>query len=113
MNNSKCEEAKDVFHTLVEKHTNRYKPEQLHAWAEMIQMKKHLSLETPPDLPFFKTKEKPEEPKAAISSPSRRIQTRSLCIEQLQRIGDLLEKCLLTQEQYNTLHETIIKDIIQ
>ena len=47
-NSEKASEANQVFEKLKEKHNGKYKPEQLHAWAQMVQMKKHTSLDTPP-----------------------------------------------------------------
>ena len=65
-NTSKADEAKDIHQVLLDKHEKKYTPEQLHAWAEMVQMKKHTSLEDPPAYPFFKvkgTKKRPSEEK--------------------------------------------------
>ena len=37
-----------------EAHGSSYKPEQLRAWTNMIQMQKHASVEEPPSGRFFK-----------------------------------------------------------
>lgn len=125
-NDDKASEASKVFETLEEKHNGKYKPEQLHAWAQMIQMKKHFSLETPPDYPFFrgrKPKDKsptrskavtisPKSPKpSSHPSPGRKIRMRTECIEQLQKVGELLEKGSISTEQHKELQEAIMRDI--
>ena len=46
--------VEEVCQALKAKHGNCYKPEQLRAWANMIQMDKHASLDEPPAGRFFK-----------------------------------------------------------
>ena len=46
--------VEEVFEALQKKHGSSYKPEQLRAWANMIQMQKHTSVEEPPSGRFFK-----------------------------------------------------------
>ena len=130
-NDTKMEESKEVFDVLKEKHDKHYKPEQLHAWAQLVQMKKHISLDEPPDYPYFKAKGRaaktPQENKletdvsnssqspkpAAISviSPGKKVHMRTECIEQLKKIGQLLENGNISQQQHNMLQEAIMKDI--
>lgn len=128
-NDMKISGANEVFETLKKKHDQRYKPEQLHAWAQLVQMKKHESLDDPPDYPFFKGRRPrkqeelsiidngmctPPDSSASIShglSPGRKIQMRTECIEQLQRIGKLLKRGTISKLQYEKLQETIMKDI--
>ncbi len=43
----KTSESNKIFVELKKKHVNAYKPEQLHAWAELVQMEKHESLDDP------------------------------------------------------------------
>ena len=132
-NCEKTTEAKKMFQTLTEKYENRYTPEQLHAWAHLIQLKKHTSLDEPPDYPYFrgnKPRKKEEQPgsnernheeinktelthSTAIISPEKKVHMRTECIDQLQKIGDLLEKRCISQRQYDKLQETITKDINQ
>ena len=50
----KMTKVEEVFQALKIKHSNCYKPEQLRAWTNMIQMDKHASLEEPPAGRFFK-----------------------------------------------------------
>ena len=130
-NDVKINEANFFFETLKMKHEKLYKTEQLHAWAQLIQMKKHESLEDPPDYPFFKgkkqRKQKFEETSTSDEcecapirlncsqnvgiSPGKRIHMRTECIEQLQKIGQLLENGIISQLQYDKLQETIMKDV--
>ncbi len=84
--------------------------------AELVQMKKHESLDDPPDYPFFKGRKREHKPvdlpEASTSlSPGRKVHIRTECIEPLQRIGQLYEKGTLTNEQYKTLQEVIMKDM--
>ena len=44
-NGNKADEARDVLEELRAKHDGKYTAEQLHAWAEMIQIKKHTILQ--------------------------------------------------------------------
>ena len=39
---------------LWKKHGGKYSEEKLHTWANLIEMKKHTSLDKPPDYPFFR-----------------------------------------------------------
>lgn len=56
-------------------------------------------------------------PKAATNtntvgiSPGRKIHMRSECIEQLQKIGQLLESGNISQDQYGKLQDSIMNDI--
>ncbi len=49
----KVTEVEELVVKFKEKHGSRYTIEKLNAWAHMIHMDKHESLETPPDLPYF------------------------------------------------------------
>ena len=44
-----------IFETLKEKHGDKFVPEQLNAWVNMIQMQKHASLDDIPTGQFFVT----------------------------------------------------------
>ena len=48
--------VEEILEALTQKHQDSYTPEQLHAWAHMIQMKKHTSYDTTPNKPFFSQK---------------------------------------------------------
>ena len=78
----------------------------------MIQYEKHSSLESPPDLPFFKNKNKnkcentsnsrqsqPSPIPTASISPSERVALRSECMKQLDTWHSLFEKGTINKEQ--------------
>ena len=98
----------EIFEELHDKHSKTYSPEQVRAWAHMIQMKKHSSYENAPDKPFFRKKQAAE--KSAVS-PGKRINLRSKCIDQLEKWHCLLERGAITQTEYDELQQTILGDI--
>ena len=50
-------DIQEIIERLKEKHSNdKYTPEQLHCWANLIQMKKHASYESPPEYRYFNSK---------------------------------------------------------
>ena len=51
----KMTKVEEIYENLCEKHGNKFKLEQLQAWANMIQLDKHSSLESPPVGRFFKS----------------------------------------------------------
>lgn len=51
INEKKIQEIEDVVTQLKEKHGSKYKVE--HAWAHLIHLGKHFSLDTPPNYPYF------------------------------------------------------------
>ena len=57
-------EVQEVVYEVEKKHEDSYipGPEQLKAWGQMIQLKKHNSYEVPNSKPFFKTKLLPLHP---------------------------------------------------
>jgi len=123
------QEVEDIIKALREIHGSTYCTEKLSAWAHLIQMKKHSSYESPPNLPYFKlpkTKKKTkgsettadEEPAedqqtstCTTISPSKRVGLRSECIKQLDQWHTLLEKGGITKDQYDELQKTIFDDI--
>ena len=50
---SKLLEVEEIVEKLDKKHSGKYSREQLNVWAHMLQLKKHDSLDEPPDKPFF------------------------------------------------------------
>ena len=50
----KVAETNETLAKLEEKHGDKYSSEQLHTWANLIQLKRHSSLDTPPDYSFFR-----------------------------------------------------------
>lgn len=75
-------------------------------------MKKHDSLEEPPDLPFWRGRKKKVESPISVS-PGKRINLRGQCVDQLLKWHQLLEKGAITQEQYDEFHATIMSDVKQ
>ena len=107
---------------LKEKHSGKYPEEKIRMWGHLIQMGKHASYDDPPNLPFFRkdkrsvasscnpTENVPRNPSQGVS-PSKRLQMRSQCIEQLGRWHTLLEKGGITKGQYDELQATIFQDM--
>ena len=99
---------------LKEKHSNdKYTPKQLHCWANLIQMKKHSSYESPPEYRYFNSKVSGGKSTASVSqaSPGKRIQQRSECIDQLKKLRKLMEDGIVSEEQYHEMHKKIMADI--
>ena len=106
-------EIQVIVDELEKKHSDSYTPEQLRAWAHMIDLKKHLSYDTPPlEMPFFKKPSTGAKSEVAIS-PGERIMYRTECINQLDKWYNLLEKGAITQSQFQELQDTILPDIKQ
>ncbi|XP_065914252.1 uncharacterized protein [Dysidea avara] len=130
----KIDEAKEILLKLKDKHGKKYTAEQYHAWAQLIQIGKQSSYDEPPDYPFFRGKKKKDNERVSEStssnsvltnsttnatsvptvvgiSPGKRINLRTECIQQLQQLGELLDKGNITSDQYEKLQETILSDI--
>ena len=111
-------EVKEIVDELQKKHGNSYSIEQLNCWAHMINSEKHDSTEVPPNLPYFK---KPKHTTTITNastisdsehiSTSERINLRSECMKQMESWHSLLEKGVVTQDQYDELQSSILKDI--
>lgn len=121
-------EVDDIYKQLKDKHTGSYTPEQLRAWAHLIQLGKHQSYDNAPNKPFFRGKLSDTKQATAVSevktpckekrvtvpdsfSPGRRVTLRTQCIDQLQKWHSLLESGAITRKQYDELQETILTDI--
>ena len=85
-----------------------------------MQMKKHGSLDVPPDKPFWRMKKGKETkrdqgaasiPPSSVSSPGKRIELRGKLVDQLLKWHQLVEKGGITQEQYDQLQLTIMSDV--
>ena len=76
-------------------------------------MKKHDSLDAPPDKPFWRGSS--SKSKAAggtsIASPSKRIALRGQCVDQLLKWHELLKKGAITKDQYDEFQSTIMEDV--
>lgn len=118
----KLDEVDTIVGKLREKHSGKYPEEKLRMWGHLIQMGKHGSYSDPPDLPFFRKKSVgslsthksgvPTNPILSSDvSPSKRVQMRSMCIEQLDRWHALLLKGGISQQQYDEMQAKIFKDM--
>ena len=108
------DEVDDILKKLEEKHAGTYDDTRLRAWAHMVHLGTHQSLEFAPDKPFFRTGKKTSSTTMSVAtglSPSKRLNLRSQCIEQLRNWHELLERGAITQLQYDGLAETILKDM--
>ena len=117
-------EVEGIVIKLQEKHASLYTVEQLNCWAHMFHTKKHSSLDSPPNLPYFKAaKDKKSTAVAAHDthsshslpsgiSPSKRVNLRTECIKQLELWYSLLEKGGITQEQYDDFQGIILNDMM-
>ena len=113
----KMTKVEETFEALQKKHGSSYKPEQFWAWANMIQMQKHTSLEEPPPGRFFKTTRIESDNTSAskvssvVMSPIKRLSLRSQCIEQLEKWHRLMESGAISKEQYDELQIKLFSDI--
>ena len=126
-NDTKLDEVTDIIEALKKEHGSSFTPEQMHAWAHLIHISKHESRIQPPDFPFFRGKSsskkvssspkktaKPEDSSSAgetpemsaAVSPGKRIALRTKCIEQLEKWHSLLEKGVVTEDQYSKLQQS-------
>lgn len=123
------EEVEKIFRELEEKHSGKYKVEQLRTWAHMYHLQTHDSLDIPPDKPFFQGNVKkrsssltssgertPESKRAAVTtragvSPGRRVNIRSELIDQLKKCQDLVDTGAISKEIFEDLQHTILDDI--
>lgn len=105
----KMDELQEILEKLKSNHQgSKYSPEQLHCWANLIQMNKHDSYDNPPNKPFFGKQAKST---AAVSSPGKRIELRTQCIDQLTKWHKLKEDGVIADDEYQAMHKTIMNDI--
>lgn len=116
----KLSEVEKLVKKLKEKHGTKYSVEKLNIWAHMLHIEKHDSEEVPPDLPYFRGRaSKSTVPEGssnkvdAVLSPTNRVSLRTECIDQLNKWHDLLEKKIVTQEEYDQVQKNILQDIMQ
>ena len=120
----RSEEIEGLCQQLKEKHGSKYKPEQIQTWAHMLHVGTHDTLEEPPNKPFFRGvgQKRPREAsnttsperKKAVSgslSPGKRVNVRSELIDQLKKCQELVESGAITQDTFQDLQGTILKDI--
>ena len=112
----------EYFEKLKKKHKGAYSPEQMRAWAHLLQMQKHESLEDPPDKPFFRGRKRPlkqdtgsapesKKKKSECVSPGRKVSMRTELIAQLEKWHNLLENGAVAQGDYEELKTKILSDI--
>lgn len=103
----------------LEKHheaSKRFTAEQLRVWAHLLHMKKHDSYDHPPNKPFFR-QSKAIQKLAGVSStesgmsPAKKIHLRTELIEQLGKWHSLMERGAISEEQFQSMKETIIVDM--
>ena len=117
----KLTEVQEILKKLQDKHKSEYSAEQLHTWANLIQMKKHESFDNPPNYPFFRGYKRQAQDKASPSSfgsqtpaaisPGRRLNMRSELIDQLGKCVNLFEKGALSHDEYQDMQKTIVTEI--
>lgn len=107
----KMAEVDEIYEQLLSKHQDDYSNEQLRSWAHLIQMKKHSSLETAPDKPFWRNSKKSTKSSSVAVSPGKRINLRGQCVDQLQKWHSLLESGAISENQYEDFKSTILEDI--
>ena len=117
---AKMDELDVIYHSLEEKHEKEYSPEQLRAWAHLLQMNKHDSYGEPPNKPFFRNKKSHRDdgkslgqsqlPQTSVS-PGKRVNMQGQLIEQISRLHDLLERGAISKEQYDKLQSKVLNDM--
>lgn len=118
----KQSEVDTIYDQLQEKHTG-YSPRRLRAWANMVHLKSWISLDKPPDKPFFthgrkrhcESEGESSTPKksfpASVISPGKKVRVRSELIDQLDKFHKLKESGVLSSTEYDELRSTILTDI--
>jgi hypothetical protein len=101
-------EVGEIEEKLKDKHRDEFTDVQYRAWANLIKMKKHESLNSPPDLPFWRGTTKKE---TCGVSPGKRINLRGQCVDQLLKWHELLEKGAITKTQYAEFQSTIMDEV--
>ena len=83
----------EIYEELQEAHMDDYTPEQLRAWAHLIQMNKHDSYEEPPNKPFFRNTHKPKSKRDDLLlsdcktlSPGKDLSIQTELIEQIAKL---------------------------
>ena len=107
----------NIYKRLDEKFIGKSTPEQLRAWAHMIELKPHDSYDEPPDKPFFVGKRESSTEAVSITpqkssnsrsigiSPGKRINLRTECIGQVEKWHALLESGAITKDQYDEMQQ--------
>lgn len=100
-------EVEEIEEELKEKHLEKFTDMQYRAWANLVKMKKHASLDQAPDLPFWRGTSKKN---SCAVSPGKRVNLRGQCVDQLLKWHELLDKGAITKSEYDEFRSSIMED---
>lgn len=107
----KMDKLQQICKELKEKHNegqySHLSDAQFHCWGNSIQLGSHKSYEHPPNKPYFGC----TRTAASTTSPGKRIKLRSECIDQLTKWHQLMENGVISSQEYEDMHKTILGDI--
>ena len=107
----KMDKLQQICKELKEKHNegqySHLSDAQFHCWGNSIQLGSHKSYEHPPNKPYFGC----TRTAASTTSPGKRIKLRSECIDQLTKWHQLMENGVISSQEYEDMHKTILRDI--
>lgn len=108
------DELQKIVDKLKEKHKesqySHFSSAQFHCWENTIQLGHHDSYDQPPNKPFFGVPKKAAASVPGAASPGNRIHLRSECIDQLTKWHKLMDDGVITLEEYQEMHKTIMED---
>lgn len=115
-------DVSDLIKQLKEKHGNKFSIEQYNAWAQLVRLGKHASLDAPPNYPFFVGRHKTKssdanttnscsQPSTGSFSPGKRIKLRTELLDQIKKLSELLDNGDISQDQYDTMKLAVMNDI--
>ena len=111
----KMDELQKIVDKLKEKHKegqySHFSSAQFHCWGNTIQLGHHNSFDQPPNKPFFGVTKKATASVPGAVSPGKRIHLRSECIDQLTKWHKLMDDGVISLEEYQDMHKTILGDI--
>ena len=102
----------EICDKLSTEHGDKYTSEQYSCWASLIQLRKHDYYDSPPKKTLLH-REKGDGVACDGISPSKRINTCSECISQLNKWHSLKERGIISEEQYKEVQDKIMSDINQ
>lgn len=100
-------EVSTIVDKLTEKHGEKYSHLQLNCWAHLIHIGRHHSYDVAPKKAFFGN----TKSDATGVSPGKRLSLRSECIDQLDKWHQLMERGVVSSEEYEELQGKILSDI--
>ena len=111
----KMDELQKIVDKLKEKHKegrcSHFSSAQFHCWGNLIQLGHHDSYDLPPNKPFFGVTKTAAASVTGSVSPGKRIHLRSECIDQLTKWHKLMNDGVISVEEYQDMHKTILGDI--